>query len=415
MTLSYCAKRFVSRFTRNISKLLAFTLTIMTICKPDIWAEQDQATRLGVVPQERLSGDTLIITDERIEVDCIAHGTQLDCESKSRLTVENKRSSPSKFVLEADRRASSLKIDDTSLTLMIPKDSEKIQPAFAEAEFRPGVSELFVHIPRAFHLDASPKSGDMFFTPILNIRHPLLHEYPGKPTGVEISIKSVGKYHRWGRVDRTHVQLTLPSNWRWMLTGENILEPSYNKDTIKHASNEHSEIKNHLSKTEEKIEWDWSRTSDDSTPFTKKIGLAPHAHTFFNGGPFLGVGIAHSNNWPVRVRAGYEIGIESWGLLNVAGEYSPKNNFIIIPSFDIAEIPYIPRVLHSLIPATSCGVGIPLYVKPHRFFGIRGQASAHWPVVNFMSTGIVFTLDYFPSQHWTAPFLLGTAMFQVGL
>jgi len=44
-------KKICFQFTRNISKLLAFTLTIMTICKPDIWAEQDQATRLGVVPQ----------------------------------------------------------------------------------------------------------------------------------------------------------------------------------------------------------------------------------------------------------------------------------------------------------------------------------------------------------------------------
>jgi hypothetical protein len=395
---------------RGLRAVVPAMLAAAAILPSAAFADDVRAQRLGAWPEDLDTGKALHVVDETLTVRCIAAGQVLECSSESRVAVANTRSEAVNATFEADPLARSLEVNGVSVPLK-PRENRQFQTGEATLPAMPGRTMMSLSIPVAFHIDASAARSDLFH-PVLVTMHPLLSQYPGKPSGAEIALQSVGKF--WKTVEQTRVVLQYPASWKWMPTATHPAEPpDCPADAgVPTAANEPQECRRHLASGVQEVVWSWSRSAGGGAPFVRSVALSPRAGPVFNGGFLVGAGWGGGAGClgcaeSIRLRAGYEIGIESAALLAVAGEFSPSDRFTIIPSFDVPVIPQM-----RAIPAVTFGFGVPVRATPDVQVGGRLQATLAWPAVSFASAGLVLAIDFFPAE--ASPVQFGGAL-QFGL
>ncbi len=356
---------------------------------------ESPALRLAALPEVAAEGRQLFVLQESITFECSEPTRyELSCDSRGELTVDNPSGQPIVLTLEVDRRASRVELDGASLPLTSPEGRD-VQ--IATAEVPAGTSRLVVEIPGAYRLDGRP-SGDIF-VPALVTRHPLLGDTMGDPFSAEITLQSVKKYRRWGRVDDTRVALRYPEGWRWEPSAESAGAPP----ACPASGTPPDGLEGCLRTLPDgDLEAVWTFASPDRSFFARSVALTRPGGVVFNGGPVIGTGFAIGSGCrfcreSFRAWVGYEIGVTAHAVIALLAEYSPTERVAVVPVVELALLPQM-----SAIPAVTAGLGAPVRVWPKVDPGIRLQATVAWSLWSTFSLGVVLFSDLFPfvEQDW---------------
>ncbi|MGC4064683.1 MAG: hypothetical protein QM784_08580 [Polyangiaceae bacterium] len=363
------------------------------------WAEDTSAGRLVAVPQSRAVGNSLTVLDENVVVTCRATGTHLRCSSLGQLVVLNPTGAALSMTLEVDETATTLTIDGRVVPLHIP-EGQRVKAG--EVTLPSGKSRIVVAQPRAFEREAGARAAEVISSVIVT-RHPQLGRSPGRPLGAELSLQSIGVTRRWKSVQNTRLTVEFPSNWQLQPEFADCGEAPIPANGCVRAKTADSDVALwHVESTE------------TASPLSTLVTLSPKSGPLSNGGVLVGLGWGGGDGClgcteALRVRAGYEMGLRSWGILGLVGEFSTGTTKVLVPSLDYAAFPY----LGGWVPAVSVGMGLPVLLTSEGGGGMRWQMSGTWPVDSFCSVGMQLHLDAIMTPRGTEP--RGALSLQVGL
>jgi hypothetical protein len=378
--------------------ILAFVLVCFALGKV-ARAEDRSSGRLVAEPQSRAVGNRLTVIDENVVVTCRATGTRLDCSSLGQLVVHNPTGASLPVTLEVDATATTLTVNGSIVPLRTP-EGQRVQSG--ETALPPGDSRVVVLQPRAFEMDAGAHAAEVVSSVIVT-RHPQLGRPPGRPLGAELSLQSIGVTRRWKAVENTHVTLEFPSRWQ---LGPELPEcgemPVPASGCVRAITADRDEAR-------------WQVVAREGTlPLSTLVTLSPKSGPLTNGGVLAGAAWGGGDGClgcvdALRIRAGYEVGLSSWGILGLVGEFSTGSTKMLVPSLDYAAFPY----LGGWVPALSLGMGLPILLTSEGGGGMRWQLTGTWPVDSLCSVGLHAHLDAIMTPRGTEP--RGGLSLQVGL
>jgi hypothetical protein len=372
----------------KLASIAVFGLLNFAQCS-EAFAEDRGAARLAPVPQSRALGNTLMVLREDVEVTCRADGERLRCQSSGDLVVFNPSGAALPLTLEVDESATLLAVND----LPVPLRSAEGQMVRAGDVVLPiGESRIHVLQPNAFDRDASARAAEVVSS-VLVVRHPLLASAPGRPLGAELSMQSVGVTRRWKSVALTRFTLVYPSRWR--------IQPAFPE--CREGPSPASGCTSAASAATDAVRWEVD-SSKASGHLSALITLSPDWSPLSNGGVIAGAGWGGGDGClacteAMRVRAGYEMGLQSWGILGLVGEVSTGTTRMLVPSLDYAAFPY----LGGFFPALSIGMGFPVLLTSEGGGGMRWQTTGTWPFASLFSLGLHVHVDVVMTPSGTEP------------
>jgi hypothetical protein len=124
--------------------------------------------------------------------------------------------------------------------------------------------------------------------------------------------------------------------------------------------------------------------------------------TFFNGGPFLGVGWWFAPDAGPRLRVGYEVAAPHWLVYSLAEESDLRKHLVVAPAID--------WIGNGGSSDFTFGLGAPVRARPDVRFGARAQAS-----VDLAGWTLRGAIDLFPRTHALPTLVEGSLMLQLSL